>query len=332
MLDIMFEVPTAGAPDPRGRDQRGDDSEGPAADPHVPEGRGRRREVGVVSFIRSTEGFACDADWVAWIVRIVGARTRSCGRVDVGALAAAAVLIGCHAVLDASRWGSGAVAHGGQRRAVTQRRPPARPETTARGGRAGARGTPGRADCRAPGGVGRARGRQRQRGRRDAVDTSDDDGPAVRQRLTLAAQEVNRSREGGRAARPTAPGRDRPGSEVNRSATGRYLASRRRGGATIRAVACLIATTRKRGPRRVPLLPLRDIVVFPHMVVPLFVGREKSISALEEAMGKGAAGGEGDLPLRAAQGEDQRADPRGHLHRSGRSARSSSCCACPTAP
>ncbi len=43
----------------------------------------------------------------------------------------------------------------------------------------------------------------------------------------------------------------------------------------------------KRGPRRVPLLPLRDIVVFPHMVVPLFVGREKSISALEEAMAKG---------------------------------------------
>jgi ATP-dependent Lon protease len=47
----------------------------------------------------------------------------------------------------------------------------------------------------------------------------------------------------------------------------------------------------KKGPRRVPLLPLRDIVVFPHMVVPLFVGREKSIGALEEAMGKGAAGG-----------------------------------------
>ncbi len=34
-----------------------------------------------------------------------------------------------------------------------------------------------------------------------------------------------------------------------------------------------------------PLLPLRDIVVFPHMIVPLFVGREKSISALEEVMG-----------------------------------------------
>ena len=33
------------------------------------------------------------------------------------------------------------------------------------------------------------------------------------------------------------------------------------------------------------VLPLRDIVVFPHMIVPLFVGREKSIKALEEVMG-----------------------------------------------
>ncbi|MFT6033464.1 MAG: ATP-dependent Lon protease [Arenicella sp.] len=36
-----------------------------------------------------------------------------------------------------------------------------------------------------------------------------------------------------------------------------------------------------------PLLPLRDVVVFPHMVIPLFVGREKSIAALELAMENG---------------------------------------------
>ena len=39
-----------------------------------------------------------------------------------------------------------------------------------------------------------------------------------------------------------------------------------------------------RGEELVPVLPLRDIVVFPHMIVPLFVGREKSIRALEEVM------------------------------------------------
>lgn len=44
--------------------------------------------------------------------------------------------------------------------------------------------------------------------------------------------------------------------------------------------------SRKRGGdlTRFPLLPLRDIVIFPYMVVPLFVGREKSILALEAAM------------------------------------------------
>lgn len=49
------------------------------------------------------------------------------------------------------------------------------------------------------------------------------------------------------------------------------------------------AKSGEEGERRhhmVPLLPLRDIVVFPTMVVPLFIGREKSIAALEHAMGQ----------------------------------------------
>ena len=40
----------------------------------------------------------------------------------------------------------------------------------------------------------------------------------------------------------------------------------------------------KGGKEIYPVLPLRDIVVFPYMIVPLFVGREKSINALEEVM------------------------------------------------
>ena len=38
---------------------------------------------------------------------------------------------------------------------------------------------------------------------------------------------------------------------------------------------------------RLPILPLRDVVVYPHMVIPLFVGREKSIVALDQAMESG---------------------------------------------
>src|SRR5580700_1557588 len=43
-------------------------------------------------------------------------------------------------------------------------------------------------------------------------------------------------------------------------------------------------TPRTLTAQRVPVLPLRDVVVYPHMVIPLFVGREKSIQALDVAM------------------------------------------------
>jgi ATP-dependent Lon protease len=64
-----------------------------------------------------------------------------------------------------------------------------------------------------------------------------------------------------------------------------------------------------RGPARgsrqqVPLLPLRDIVVFPHMVVPLFVGRERSVRALDEAMAR-------DRSLFLAAQKDARTDNPG---------------------
>ena len=59
-------------------------------------------------------------------------------------------------------------------------------------------------------------------------------------------------------------------------------------------------------PITLPLLPLRDVVVFPHMVIPLFVGRPKSIKALEAAM---EAGRQIMLVAQKAAGKDEpRAD------------------------
>src|SRR6202158_1541018 len=68
---------------------------------------------------------------------------------------------------------------------------------------------------------------------------------------------------------------------------------------------------KKDGPRRmdaVPLLPLRDIIVFPHMVVPLFVGRERSIAALNYAMAHKGADDKAVILL-AAQRKAKTNDP-----------------------
>ncbi len=68
----------------------------------------------------------------------------------------------------------------------------------------------------------------------------------------------------------------------------------------------------KKNSKNLPLLPLRDIVVFPHMVVPLLVGREPSLKAVEEAMKKD------HLLLLSAQKDAKVNDPaEADIHRVG---------------
>ena len=56
-------------------------------------------------------------------------------------------------------------------------------------------------------------------------------------------------------------------------------------------------------PSDLPVLPLRDIVIYPFMIVPLFVSREKSIRAVDEALG------ENRMILLASQKDLDKEDP-----------------------
>ncbi|MFQ5574942.1 MAG: LON peptidase substrate-binding domain-containing protein, partial [Terriglobia bacterium] len=62
-------------------------------------------------------------------------------------------------------------------------------------------------------------------------------------------------------------------------------------------------TTKVNIPSTLPLIPLRDLVLFPNLVLPLNVGREKSLNALEEALGNE------HLVILAVQKEAEKADP-----------------------
>ena len=75
-----------------------------------------------------------------------------------------------------------------------------------------------------------------------------------------------------------------------------------------------------------PVLPLRDMVVFPHMVVPLFVGRDKSVRALEDVM-------KDDKQILLATQKNAAQDEPMHRPTSirwARSARSCNCSSCRT--
>src|SRR5215470_8918618 len=65
-------------------------------------------------------------------------------------------------------------------------------------------------------------------------------------------------------------------------------------------------------PRRLAVLPLRDVVIFPHVAMPLLVGRQASLGAIEAA-----ASEDGMLFLVAQRSADQEEPSAGDLHRVG---------------
>ena len=80
-------------------------------------------------------------------------------------------------------------------------------------------------------------------------------------------------------------------------------------------------------PFALPLMPLRDVVVFPHMVIPLFVGRPKSIKALEAALGE-----QRRIMLVAQRSATQEEPGAADLHETGCIAPCCKCSSCLTAP
>ena len=155
--------------------------------------------------------------------------------------------------------------------------------------------------------------------------------PDVRDPLPRRRRGVHHQRGGDRAGSEAAPGRSsrrrNPPEPADRGSETRadgHLPERRR-----RAHRRDEPEQRPVEVACVPLLPLRDIVVFPHMVVPLFVGPRASRSGRSRRRWPATAS-----CCSAAQkrGRARTSPARTTSTRSARSARSSSCCACPTAP
>jgi len=101
-----------------------------------------------------------------------------------------------------------------------------------------------------------------------------------------------------------------PGRVLERGAKGRQ----RRGAESPRGIRLAVARGDERFEfeDRLPLLPLRDVVIFPYMTMPLLVGRLPSISAIEKAVGRDR------MLFVTAQKRSEVADPsQNELHRVG---------------